>query len=774
MTPFFSAICVTFGRHKSLNEVVADFLAQDYKGQKELIICNTFPHQKLHVETPKYMEIMMINCDARPSSLGAARNKAIEAASGTHIVTWDDDDCFLPNHLSNFAKHFGDGDWVWLTPQFWGMGDTVKAIVPGACPTFSFTKKAWQELGGYPNLTVGEDRGLIGKITEKFQGKKVTLDNDDISFVYRWGQGNYHASGEGDDRPGLKPAHDRVAADLQRRVKAGLEPTGEIVLNPKRGVNWLALTKEYLESLRMQQAQKKSEVCVIELGRYGDIINILPILLHINNTFGKPQLMVSREFASLLDGVSYVEPCVVDLRNDQLTEAVVLATRKFRRVICTQIWGKDWEQVKDTPAYNMESWRAAGFLNKFDDGTWTPLFDRRDKEREEGVVKKCSGSDKPLLLVNVTAATSSPFAQGPKLLESIKAKWGTDFEIVDLGKLRLHRVYDMLGLMDEARALVSIDTLPLHIAAASNIPTVALVNPQSWLGTIPRCNCVARLTYDEANPDAVNAAIEKAVTAPLYTIYPPQVKTPPSYRNIFHCVERHEERNQREVGRKEFAQRSWDVLYSNHGVIPMHLWHYPRNAQNIGDKRELPYLKDVLKPALDLAADHDIIMWTNDDNFLHHELPEILRYHVGLYGVCVSQRCEFMNPIPAGKSPKFFSEASRQHMGRDLFACTKEWLLSKWDELPDFLLGASDFDLCLAAMVRVYFKLPFSRKNCELNLPPADLPRGYVAHQFHPPKWNASDNTDTAPSQVYNRALFKRWASDHLPSLWFNPGNMTI
>lgn len=243
-------------------------------------------------------------------------------------------------------------------------------------------------------------------------------------------------------------------------------------------------------------------------------------------------------------------------------------------------------------------------------------------------------------------------------------------------------------------------------------------------------------------------------------------------RTIYHCYEFHPERNTMEARRKARAQASWQKLYRD-GVIACPLKEYPRTAKSIRDRRDLPYLKDVLSPAMTMAQPWDIILWTNDDNFLHSNLPAALQFHVGVYDVCTSQRCEFHGPLPpASKSPDTFAELGRNHMGRDLFASTRQWLELHWNEIPDFILGASDFDLCLACMVRLHFGITSDRNNLEQTIFPADLPRGYVAHEYHEPKWRAVDNEKVAPSQIHNRRLFKQWADKYLPSLVFHEGNV--
>src|SRR5207244_72520 len=101
----------------------------------------------------------------------------------------------------------------------------------------------------------------------------------------------------------------------------------------------------------------------------------------VHNTYAKPYWMVSKEFASVLEGVSYVEPYVVPLRNDQINEALALARKEFDFVIQTQVWGTNYTQPRMCASFNEESFRNAGFPEKFTDKSWLPLFDQQSAER---------------------------------------------------------------------------------------------------------------------------------------------------------------------------------------------------------------------------------------------------------------------------------------------------------------------------------------------------------------------------------------------------------
>lgn len=781
MTPLpkITCVCCTFGRARLLNEAVAYFLQQDYEGEKELIVLNSYKKQTLVGEFPN---VKIINLPLRPPSLGAKRNLAVKASSGDWIVTYDDDDIYAPNFLSEFEKHIKPGiDWVWLDKQFFSEKFKIKEIMVGSFNSVAFSRKAFDAIGGYGELTVGEDRQFVGKLTSQFQGVKVKIATEDIAFIYSWGNNTFKTSGHGFDTNGKISAHARVEKEVDALVRTGKEPHGVVKLKPELQHDPRAMIAEFLGTNNTISDRRNNGVCVVELGRYGDIVNILPILQIIHDNYAKPYLMISREFAHILDGVSYVEPYVVDLDNSQINEAMNIARREFKFVIQTQIWGKNYVQEKKCRSYNEESWRMAGMLHRFNDDSLRPLFDRRDPERELALFNKLSTGDKPMLLVNTTSSVSSPFPGGKKLFEEITKALSAEFQIVDLSTIKATAIYDLIGLFDRAAAIICIDSAVLHLQAASDCPVVAIVNPNPWSGSILRANYGVRIPYSnaEAFPANVTGNVKPIISGKFSkersfpTIRQP---SPAPERRLFHCVERHEDKNSAELHRKEACWRSWDVLYSEKGVIPCHLWeqNYPRDARDIGESRALPYFKDVLAFGMEQANDSDILFWTNDDNWLHPELADYLKLHVSIYGVCVSRRCEFRNrTMPrASESPEAFQKASQHHIGRDLFAATKAWLEANWEDVPDCILGAALFDFHLAALARRDKQFRCTKESLfNEHCFPAEIPVGYVSHTFHTPVWTRTNRI--TPAHRHNSNLLMAFAKQHFPELKFTPeGNI--
>ena len=316
--------------------------------------------------------------------------------------------------------------------------------------------------------------------------------------------------------------------------------------------------------------------------------------------------------------------------------------------------------------------------------------------------------------------------------------------------------------------LITSDTATLHLAAASSIPVISLVNDIDWLGSAPRCNCVFRVKDAQA---LESMAIINALITELYAGQNKRVplKSPVAYvkpvnRKIIHCVEMHPETRPDVLKRKQKAWDSWKYLYDI-GVIPAHYEHYKRDSSVIGDNRGLPFLKDVLEFGLSKAtSEFDIVAFSNDDNILHPDIGSALAMFCSIYSACTSQRREFKTPYPTVKmSPESLVAISQHHMGRDMFACTAGYLRKHWDEIPDFLLGTPVFDLCLAAMVRKHRGFSTNRQNIEEIIPCCELMLGYVSHESHDPVWDKLPLHH--PSIAWNNNLFQKWGQQYAPEI---------
>lgn len=262
----------------------------------------------------------------------------------------------------------------------------------------------------------------------------------------------------------------------------------------------------------------KGVPCFVQLGRAGDLIQMLPAFKAIHDRTGEnPIVVVSRDYANVFDGVSYVDRWEVNLPWSQgVAQARGMAELKYPWVVALQFWndskdqfasevtrqarmlqchGEKWcVDAEKWPDYGTAMWSLAGFSR--DDMLTLPLvFDRRDLRREAELARRCLHPTRPNLLFNWTGI-SSPFPYTPEF-QQVLARYWKQFNFVDLGTIRAERIYDLLGLYDRAVGLITADTATLHLAPASLIPYIAFTR-RDWSGSAPKGNCALDIGYNDA------------------------------------------------------------------------------------------------------------------------------------------------------------------------------------------------------------------------------------------------------------------------------------
>jgi hypothetical protein len=237
---------------------------------------------------------------------------------------------------------------------------------------------------------------------------------------------------------------------------------------------------------------------------------------------------------------------------------------------------------------------------------------------------------------------------------------------------------------------------------------------------------------------------------------------------LYHCTERHPQSTPEDERRVLKAVRSWIRIYKTGAMVPCHIWHYPRNSNALGDKRGLPFLKDILIEGMTRAKHpNDIIVWTNDDAILHPLITQAIIDKMKTVNCCGSFRVNFesveekFHELP----PADLANQGKHDLGRDLFAFRKSWLRQNWWDLPDFVVGEMEFDLVLATMVRRDAGIHTTKTNLGQMSPKTEIPKGYVIHEFHNRKWT-SDQYKANPSKSYNRKLaVEFYAKNNFPSM---------
>ena len=244
---------------------------------------------------------------------------------------------------------------------------------------------------------------------------------------------------------------------------------------------------------------ESEERCYVQLGRIGDLILLLPAWKAIADRTGRnPVIVSSLEFGNVLHGVSYVNPVLLPYHwGGELKQAVNYAQSRFKNVVCTQLHGNGvWAKPDSLASYSLSMWERTGLLSEY---AQLPLvFDRRDRRRESILVAEHRKTDKPLLLYSNNGSTSPLHNDGGLFTAGI-GSLVDQFEIINVGRINVRYVYDLLGLFDIAAGLITIDTMHLHLAPASKIPYVALVRDDGQSGSIPKGNCKLRVGYSRVH-----------------------------------------------------------------------------------------------------------------------------------------------------------------------------------------------------------------------------------------------------------------------------------
>lgn len=201
--PLVSCICATYNRAPShlylLEEAIESFLRQTYPN-KELVVINDCPAQELVCDAPG---VRVVNAPERFASLGEKHNAAIRLSHGELIAPWDDDDVSLPLRLSLSVERLGDADY--FNPrQYWfldGGGYHFDHSMGYAHNASLFTRTAFEAVGGYPPVSMGEDAVMDGNLrrlrrTVDPADAGVELTKEEWFYVYRWGVSPTHLSGK--------------------------------------------------------------------------------------------------------------------------------------------------------------------------------------------------------------------------------------------------------------------------------------------------------------------------------------------------------------------------------------------------------------------------------------------------------------------------------------------------------------------------------------------------------------------------------------------------
>ena len=217
-----SCVLCTFGRHSAVQRSIGMWLSQDYKYEKELIIFNTAPERlELGEELAEMENVILCNQTSNESgkewqSLGEIRNAALSHCSGKLYACWDDDDLFLPWHLSQGVPSWqACGRRAWKPEKslfstdggrsFKLAGNSMEASIL-VCLDFVKEHRFSEGQSGAEHV----QGGWLDKAREK---RELCVENCRPSYAYVWGDGLHKTSGA-IDNPDNFENHKQASRDF--------------------------------------------------------------------------------------------------------------------------------------------------------------------------------------------------------------------------------------------------------------------------------------------------------------------------------------------------------------------------------------------------------------------------------------------------------------------------------------------------------------------------------------------------------------------------------
>jgi len=190
-------------------------------------------------------------------------------------------------------------------------------------------------------------------------------------------------------------------------------------------------------------------------------------------------LLVAKEYEHISERIPFIESHTWNGDWQNLSDAVSYAKRSFSNVIVPQIFGKDFPIEHRTPSFQLDQWLRAGYVDK-----WDKLPVTIDRPTNARSIVKNHLNGRPVILY-ADHSQSSPFLQKDELYKLLIDNFGSSHTIKRLSEIRLPHPLDLLALFDAADCLVTVETMALHLSAASKIPTIALIadKPTRWKGS---------------------------------------------------------------------------------------------------------------------------------------------------------------------------------------------------------------------------------------------------------------------------------------------------
>lgn len=203
MLPTVLAICATAGRHTCLERSLKLFLNQDYEGNSILLIFNNSEvPQALHLpEKPENKRVILVNSDLNDTtgrnytSLGEIYTEAFKLNDFLKCdltIFWDDDDIFLPNHISEGVKGYlkaKELGFIAYKPEYSYYRDRLGVhLAMNTLEPSIFVESSHIKTYGFSPTTSDQHHQWLSPLQTD---NKLFVDKEGLAtLVYNWGDAN--------------------------------------------------------------------------------------------------------------------------------------------------------------------------------------------------------------------------------------------------------------------------------------------------------------------------------------------------------------------------------------------------------------------------------------------------------------------------------------------------------------------------------------------------------------------------------------------------------
>ena len=190
--PFVSCLCPTYRRPQMMGNTIPCFIAQDYpENCRELIILDDADELK----NDSCAGWQIISIPRRFRSLPEKFNALAGLAQGEILVVWEDDDIYLPHHISSHVAA--------LEGHLWSKPSKVLSDYTGTIAeedasgrfhaSLAFRREIFDFIGGWPLTKRGDfDQQLIARLSAiEPPGDPCQIESP--AYIFRWSQTHaYH------------------------------------------------------------------------------------------------------------------------------------------------------------------------------------------------------------------------------------------------------------------------------------------------------------------------------------------------------------------------------------------------------------------------------------------------------------------------------------------------------------------------------------------------------------------------------------------------------